>query len=100
MKTGIPVVKNNEYEMNIDGLGSNGEGVGRIQGFTVFVEGALAGERVLVKIVKVTKNYAYGKLIHIIQRSPDRVEPRCPHFRSCGGCQLQHLSYEEQLKYK
>jgi 23S rRNA (uracil1939-C5)-methyltransferase len=100
METGIPVIKNKDYEMNIDGLGSKGEGVGRIQGFTVFVEGALTGERVLVKIVKVTKSYAYGKLLHIIQRSPDRVEPRCPHFKACGGCQLQHLSYEGQLKFK
>mgnify|MGYP000297486471 CR=1 FL=1 len=95
-----PVEKNKDYEMNIDSLGSSGEGVGRIQGFAVFVEGALPGERVLVKIVKVAKSYAYGKLLHIIQKSPDRVEPRCPYFRACGGCQLQHLSYEGQLKYK
>jgi 23S rRNA (uracil1939-C5)-methyltransferase len=100
METGIPVEKNKDYEMNIDSLGTNGEGVGRIQGFTVFVEGALAGERVSVKIVKVAKSYAYGKLLHIIQKSPSRNEPQCPHFKTCGGCQLQHLSYEAQLDYK
>ncbi|HHY82271.1 MAG TPA: 23S rRNA (uracil(1939)-C(5))-methyltransferase RlmD [Clostridiales bacterium] len=96
----IPVEKNKDYEMNIESLGAGGEGVGRIQGFAVFVEGALPGERILVKIVKVTKSYAYGKLLHIIQKSPDRVEPQCPYFKGCGGCQLQHLSYEGQLKYK
>ena len=96
----IPVVKNEEYEMNIDNLGSNGEGVGRIDGFTIFVDGALAGERIKVKILKVAKNYAYGKLVHLIQKVSHRTEPRCPHFKHCGGCQLQHLSYEGQLAYK
>jgi 23S rRNA (uracil1939-C5)-methyltransferase len=96
----IPVEKNKDYEIDIDSLGSSGEGVGRIQGFTVFVEGALPKERVLVKIVKVAKSYAYGKLLHIIQRSVQRVEPKCPYFKVCGGCQLQHLSYEGQLEYK
>ena len=69
----VPVKKNEDYEINIDSLGSFGEGVGRIQGFTVFVEGALPGERVLIKIVKVAKSHAYGKLLHIIQKSPERV---------------------------
>jgi len=96
----VPVEKNKEYEMNIDNLGTNGEGIGRIDGFTVFVEGALPGERVLIKAVKVTKSYAYGKLLHIIQKSAYRVEPKCPYFKYCGGCQLQHLSYENQLEYK
>ena len=96
----IPIEKNKEYEINIDNLGSNGEGIGRIDGFAVFVEGALPGERVFTKIVKVAKSYAYGKLLHIIQKSPDRVEPKCPYFKYCGGCQLQHLAYEEQLNYK
>lgn len=95
-----PVEKNKEYEMTIDDLGANGEGVGRIDGFAVFVEGALPGERILVKVVKVTKSYAYGKLLSIIHKSPDRVEPKCPYFKYCGGCQLQHLSYEGQLEYK
>jgi len=96
----IPVKKNEDYEMNIENMGVNGEGIGRIDGFTVFVEGALPGERVKVKIVKVTKSFAYGKLLKIIQASGDRVEPPCPHAKRCGGCQLQHLSYESQLKFK
>ena len=100
MKPEIPVTKNQDYEMNIDRLGTNGEGVGRVDGFTVFVEGALAGERVLVKIVKIARTYAYGKLLHIIQKSSHRIEPRCPYFKACGGCQLQHLTYDAQLDYK
>ena len=76
-----PVEKNKEYEMTIDDLGANGEGVGRIDGFAVFVEGALPGERILVKVVKVTKSYAYGKLLSIIHKSPDRVEPKCHLFQ-------------------
>jgi 23S rRNA (uracil1939-C5)-methyltransferase len=100
MRPEIPVIKNQDYEMNIDRLGTNGEGVGRVDGFTVFVEGALAGERVLVKIVRIARAYAYGKLLDILQNSPLRIEPWCPYFKACGGCQLQHLTYDAQLDYK
>lgn len=100
MKNNIPVEKNKDYELDIDNLGMNGEGIGRIEGFTVFVEGAIPGERVLIKVVKVTKSYAYGKLLHIIQKSQDRTEPPCPYYKRCGGCQLQHISYSRQLQFK
>ena len=96
----IPVEKNKIYEMNIDALGSNGEGIGRIDGYTVFVEGALPGEKISVLIVKVKKNYGYGKLMEILTVSPERREPVCPVAKQCGGCQLQHLSYEAELAYK
>ncbi|MBQ3567760.1 MAG: 23S rRNA (uracil(1939)-C(5))-methyltransferase RlmD, partial [Anaerotignum sp.] len=96
----IPVEKNKIYEMNIDALGSNGEGIGRIDGYTVFVEGALPGEKISVLIVKVKKNYGYGKLMEILEISPERREPLCPVAKQCGGCQLQHLSYEAELAYK
>lgn len=96
----IPVEKNKIYEMKIDALGSNGEGIGRIDGFTVFVEGALPGEKIKVLIVKVKKNYGYGKLMEILEVSPERREPLCPVAKQCGGCQLQHLSYEAELAYK
>ena len=96
----IPVEKNKIYEMNIDALGSNGEGIGRIDGYTVFVEGALPGEKIGVLIVKVKKNYGYGKLMEILEVSPERREPMCPVAKQCGGCQLQHLSYEAELAYK
>lgn len=96
----IPVEKNQTYEMQIDALGSNGEGIGRIDGYTVFVEGALPGETIRVLIVKVKKNYGYGKLLEILTVSPERREPICPVAKQCGGCQLQHLSYEAELAYK
>lgn len=96
----IPVEKNKIYEMQIDALGSNGEGIGRIDGYTVFVEGALPGEKISVLIVKVKKNYGYGKLMEILEVSPERREPMCPVAKQCGGCQLQHLSYEAELAYK
>lgn len=96
----IPVEKNKIYEMQIDALGSNGEGIGRIAGYTVFVEGALPGETIRVLIVKVKKNYGYGKLMEILEVSPERREPMCPVAKQCGGCQLQHLSYEAELAYK
>uniref|UniRef100_UPI002714A906 23S rRNA (uracil(1939)-C(5))-methyltransferase RlmD n=1 Tax=Anaerotignum sp. TaxID=2039241 RepID=UPI002714A906 len=96
----LPVEKNKTYEITIDALGSNGEGIGRIDGFTIFVEGALPEEFVRILIVKLKKSYGYGKLIEIISESPYRVEPHCPVAKTCGGCQLQHLSYEGQLLYK
>lgn len=96
----IPVEKNKIYEMKIDALGSNAEGIGRIDGFTVFVEGALPGETIRVLIVKVKKSYAYGKLLEILEASEERREPLCPVAKHCGGCQLQHLSYKAELLYK
>ena len=96
----LPVEKNSIYEMTIDGLGSNGEGIGRIDGFAIFVDGALPEEVVKVLIINVKKSYGYGKLMEIVKKSPYRVEPLCPVAKTCGGCQLQHLSYEGQLAYK
>ena len=86
--------------LEIHGLGSSGEGVGYFHGFTVFVEGALPQERIEAQIKEVHARYAKAKLISINQASPHRVEPPCPLFGVCGGCQLMHLSYEEQLVLK
>lgn len=92
--------KNEIVELGITGLGSSGEGVGRFEGFTVFVPGALPGEKVQAKLALVKKSYAQGRLQKILQKSPSRVAPRCPVYTQCGGCQLQHLSYEAQLAEK
>lgn len=100
MKVNVPVKKGDNIELKIAGLGSSGEGVGRYDGFTVFVHGALPEETVQAEIILVKKNYAIGKLIKIITASPDRVEPVCPVYAECGGCQLQHLSYSGQLRMK
>lgn len=95
----IPVQKNMDYTIKIDNLGYEGEGVGRINNFTVFVPDALPGEEAEIKIVKVNKNFAFGKLLKIIIPSQDRTEPLCS-LKRCGGCQLMHLSYEAQLEFK
>ena len=100
MEQVVPVEKNKYYEMQIESLGHDGEGIGRINQFAVFVPNALPGDKINVKIVKLKKSYAYGKLIDIFSLSPHRVEPLCPIHGKCGGCQLQHLAYSEQLKFK
>lgn len=94
------VEKNMEYVMDIDGMGYEGEGVGKIDGFTVFVQGAIQGEKIKVKIVKVSKKFAYGRIEEIMKSSPERTEPVCSIYKRCGGCQLQHMSYEAQLDFK
>lgn len=84
----------------IHGLGTAGEGVGKLDGLTVFVEGALPGEEILAEIETRKKNYATARLVEVCKKSPERVEPFCSLYKECGGCQLQHLSYPAQLKWK
>ena len=86
--------------IEITGLTNEGMGVGRVEGFTVFVEGALPEETVTAKIVKLQKTFAYGKLISIDRQSQSRVTPPCAIVNKCGGCQLQHLDYKAQLQNK
>lgn len=94
------IEKNKEYILQIDGMGYQGEGVGKTNGFTIFVPGAIQGEKVRIKAVKVNKNFAFGKLLEIIEPSSYRVNPPCSIYKRCGGCQLQHLSYKAQLDFK
>ncbi|MBU3176147.1 23S rRNA (uracil(1939)-C(5))-methyltransferase RlmD [Clostridium estertheticum] len=96
----IPVKKNEDYIITIDNMGYEGEGVGKIDGFTVFVAGAIVGEKVLIKIVKISKNFGFGKLLEIIEESISRIEPVCDIYKSCGGCNLQHIDYAAQLDFK
>ncbi len=91
---------NDMIELTITGLGSSGEGVGKEQGFTFFVPGALPGERVQAQITLLKKKYGLGRLVKLLVPSQDRTAPLCPVYEACGGCQLQHLSYPAQLKYK
>lgn len=100
MTKGIPVRAGETCELLIERLGSHAEGVARAEGFTVFVPGALPGEKVLARVVTVKKSYAAATLVEIRQTSPDRTDPVCPVYDVCGGCQLQHLSYEAQLREK
>lgn len=96
----IPVEKNQEYIIDITSETNEGMGVGRIEGYTIFVDGALMSEKVKILIVKVLKNYAYGKLLEVLEPSIYRTQPQCPAIKRCGGCQIQHMSYEGQLHYK
>jgi len=96
----IPVEKNMDYTMTINNMGYEGEGVGKIDNFTVFVAGAIVGEKVIIKIVKISKNFAFGKLLEILEQASSRVEPVCSIYKSCGGCNLQHIDYTGQLEFK
>jgi 23S rRNA (uracil1939-C5)-methyltransferase len=100
MEKVIPIEKNQEYTIEITGLTNEGMGVGRVEGFTVFVEGALPEETVIAKIVKIQKTFGYGKLISIERQTQSRVKPSCGIVSKCGGCQLQHLDYKAQLSNK
>ena len=92
--------KNDMVTLDIVDCGMNGEGIGKADGFTVFVKDAVIGDRITAKIMKAKKNYGYGRLMEILVPSPDRTEPVCPSARQCGGCQLQALSYRKQLAFK
>jgi len=94
------VLKNERIEIQIDGMTSEGQGVGREAGFVVFVDGALVGEKVKVQIIKVAKSYAIGKLLEIVEASTMRQTPFCEVFGRCGGCALQHMKYEASLEFK
>ena len=94
------VIKNKEYTLDILSQGYEGEGVAKIDSFPIFIEGALKGEKVRALIVKVKKNYAYGKLLEVIEKAEGRVEPKCKYFEKCGGCKIQHMDYKTQLNFK
>lgn len=92
--------KNDIVTLQIEDCGIDGEGIGKADGFTVFVKDAVIGDTVRAKIMKAKKNYGYGRLLEVLTPSPYRVEPKCPYARQCGGCQIQALSYEQQLAFK
>lgn len=97
---GLPVNKNDEVMLDIIGMTHEGEGVGRVEGFTLFVSGALPGEKVRAKVLKTKKQYGYAKLLELVQPSSDRIAPPCSIYDQCGGCQLQHMDYTAQLAWK
>src|SRR5258705_10122593 len=87
-------------ELTIDDLAFGGEGVGRVEGYVLFVRGAVPGDRVLVKVVEARSRFGRAVIESLVSPSPDRVEAPCPYFGRCGGCRLQHLSYRAQLAFK
>lgn len=92
--------KNDMVTLEIKDCGTDGEGIGKADGFTVFVKDAVIGDLVKAKIIKAKKHYGYGRLMEVLKPSPYRVLPKCAIARQCGGCQLQALSYEQQLIFK
>lgn len=92
--------KNDMVTVKIEDMGKDGEGIGKVEGFTLFIKDAIIGDVVEAKLMKVKKNYGYARLINLVTPSPYRVEPKCPVYRQCGGCQIQALDYQEQLKFK
>ncbi len=96
----IPFEYHQEIELAIDSLTNLGAGVGRVGGWVVFVPFALPGETVRARVYRNDKNCSHADLVEVLVASPDRVQPRCPLFGDCGGCQYQHLTYERQLEWK
>lgn len=96
----IPVKKNEEYIVDIIDNGYQGEGIAKIDNYIIFIPYALKGEKVKVKILKVTTSHAYGKIIEIIVKSENRVQEDCSTYKKCGGCNLRHIDYSETLKIK
>ncbi len=95
-----PVQRNDDIALTIDALGSEGQGIGRVEGYAVFVPGTLPGEHVRAHIIKAGSGFGVGKLIEIEAPAPERVDPPCKIFAACGGCTLQHMAYSAQLAYK
>ena len=96
----IAIEKNQNYIVDIIDNGIEGEGIAKIDNFTIFIPGAIKGEKVKILIVKVLTSYAYGKIIEIVENSNKRVEIDCTTYKRCGGCNLRHIDYEETLNIK
>lgn len=92
--------KDDCVRLTIEDIGTSGEGIGKVDGFTVFVKDAVIGDVIEAKVMKAKKNYAYAKLIEVLVPSKDRAEAKCPVARQCGGCQIQQMRYEAQLAFK
>lgn len=92
--------KNEEYIVDIMDNGFQGEGIAKIDGITIFIPQAIKGEKIKIKILKVLTNFAYGKIIEIIETIKDRKEPDCNTYKKCGGCNLRHMTYKKTLELK
>ena len=96
----VPVEKNKEYIVDIIDNGYDGEGIAKIEDFTIFINGAIKDEKCKILIVKVNKSYAFGKLLEVINKSQNRIDSDCKTYKRCGGCSLRHIKYEETLNIK
>ena len=95
-----PVTRGQQLEIRVDTLNSHGDGLARVQGYTVFLPGALPGDAVLAEIVKTTPRFGVARVVEQREAGPDRLPPPCPVFPDCGGCRFQNLSYPAQLAFK
>ena len=100
MKEEVPFKKNEEYVVKIADYGTDGEGIAKINDFTVFVAGALKNEKCKIHITKVLSSYAYAKIVEILEKSEHRVQSDCKTYPKCGGCSLRHIDYKETLQIK
>ena len=96
----MPVEKNKEYVVEIIDNGYEGEGIAKIDGFTIFIPNAIKGEKIKILIVKVLSSHAFGKILEILDPSKYRIESDCNTYKRCGGCSLRHIQYEQTLKMK
>ena len=96
----IPVEKNKEYIVEIIDNGFEGEGIAKIDNFTIFISGAMKGEKIKILIVKVLSSHAFGKIIEVLEKSNFRQEVDCATYKRCGGCSMRHIKYEETLEIK
>lgn len=92
--------KNDLVTVKIEDIGVNGEGIGKVNGYTLFIKDAVIGDLAEAKVTKAKKNYGYARLMRVLEPSADRIEPKCRFARECGGCQIQEMSYERQLEFK
>ena len=92
--------KNEEYIVEIIDTGFQGEGIAKIEGIAVFVPQAIKGEKIKIKILKITSKCAYGKIVEILEKSPERTQSDCETYNRCGGCNLRHMKYEYTLEIK
>ena len=96
----MAIEKNDIVRLTISDIGTDGEGIGKVDGYTLFVKDAVIGDTITARVIKLKKNYGYGRLMEVIEPSKDRVEPVCPVARQCGGCKIQQMSYDAQLDFK
>lgn len=96
----MEIKKNDRFELKIEDMGENGEGIGRLNGYIWFVKDAVIGDEIEASAMKMKKNFGFARLIRVIRPSEHRVEEKCPVARRCGGCQMQAVAYEEQLRFK
>ena len=96
----MEIKKNDCFTVSIEDMSEDGSGIGKLDGYIWFIKDAVKGDVVEAKAMKMKKSYGFARLMRVITPSPDRIEPACPVARQCGGCQLQAMSYESQLKFK